>query len=467
MIYPEFDSGCRPRDDDAERLLIAGLLFNPGALLEIENNLGSGDFFRPEHSEIFAAISELHRDNAPVSSVSVIDKLKRRGEVSPEFKEMVYEYESFVTSGQSLGHYAAIVQRMGMLRRLADICEGGALAACSGDGDADALHETLLTKLNNVVSAAKTELSNVRDAIKNTYDNIMRRVEDPSSIKCTKTGFADLDAKTGGFKPGELIILAARPAVGKSALALEIARNAANISGLPSIFFTLEMDAESCHQRLLASVGRIPAHLIRNGGLSGEHIARLAEATNELYNTKIAFDDNAAVTVWDIKRKSRAYKHKHGLGLIVIDYLQLMTGNSRDSREREVAEISRQLKILAKELEVPILALSQLNRGLESRQNREPQLSDLRESGAIEQDADVCAFLHKEDNDETNENRGGHEVHSEKIQKVGLILRKNRHGSVGEIQLAWEPGFTRFSNHTEKSAYTGSNTAAIKSAAGW
>ena len=458
-----------PRDHNAERYVLSGLFNNPDGLLEIQDVIGSQDFDNGQYAEIFTAISELHRDTSPITSVSVLAKLRQTGELPPPMEDMVNECASSFVSGQNLDHYAEIIKQHSMRRELMSVCEQGVSQAAAGEIRAESIHNDIVGRLNDLVSDVRTELQTMKSALKSAFKSVLERTHNPESVKGVKTGFADLDDKTGGFKPGELIILAARPSVGKTALALEIAKNAAKISGEHTIVFSLEMDTQSCMERLMSSTGQIPSDKIRNGGLSPDQERRLGEVTNELYAIPMAFDDAGCVSVWDIKRKARAFKHKHGLGLIVIDYLQLMVGENKNGREREVAEISRHLKILAKELEVPILALSQLNRGLESRQNREPQLSDLRESGAIEQDADVCAFLHREEINEAYENYGGGETRTEDLSEIRLILRKNRHGAIGDIRLSWYPQFTLFTNAEDnfKPATMSSNSAAIKAAAGW
>jgi replicative DNA helicase len=447
-----------PASPEAEQSVLGAILVRPEVMDRIADLIMPEDFYREAHGRIYKAMLDLYAKGEPVDLVTVNALLKERGQLEgvggPVFLAGLSEQVGFATNAE---YYASLVKDKAVLRRLLD-CSQEIASACLSPVEnvpefLDEAEHKVFQVAEAKVRASFTPLSALVDTEIATLEAIWGRKDD--SLTGVTSGFIDLDNYTAGFQASDLIILAARPSMGKTALALNIAFNAAfgrrSTSGhtappVPVAFFSLEMSKEQLVRRLLSSVGEVDAsHISRATFLNSEDWVRLQEAAGLLLDCPIYIDDTPAATVLDIRAKSRRLKADGKLGLIVIDYLQLMQGRADlPSREQQISEISRSLKGLAKELNVPVIALSQLSREPEKRERKRPQLSDLRESGAIEQDADVVLFIYRE------------EVYKESPDNKGLaevIIGKQRNGSTGSIKLSFRAKFTRFDDLAKENEY--------------
>tara|TARA_B100000686_G_scaffold351820_1_gene451737 strand:+ start:848 stop:2155 length:1308 start_codon:yes stop_codon:yes gene_type:complete len=430
---------------DAERALLGGLMADAAAHPEVFDTIGSEHFHKPSHSRIYDAIRKLYDAHEPVDSITVSNTLS-----SEQAKHVTHDIDAACYSSVNLDHYAQIVAEASQRRQLVDTCRQ--FTELEGDRPVDDLIDEAVGQLTQIADTTKAKLQGCNELVKSVLGDIEKRAQGQISVG-HKTGFIDLDRMIGGLADGALYILGGRPSMGKSALGLSIGLNVSRISQLPVMVFSLEMTSESLVERLIAAEARVELSQIRTGQLSSEQWSRMAAAASSVAELPLSFDDASAVSTAEIRRKARRLKHEQGgLGLIVIDYLQLMTGKSKE-REREIAEISRELKRIAKDLECPVLCLAQLNRGVESRDDKRPRLSDLRESGAIEQDADVCAFVYRdsyynEQAEPINTWGGFNSAVTGGVQKedVELLIRKNRAGRTGTVNLNWLGAYTRFEN---------------------
>jgi replicative DNA helicase len=440
-----------PGNPEAEQSVLGAILVRPEALDRIADLIAPEDFYRGAHGRIYKAMLDLYGKGEPVDLVTVNALLKERGQLEgvggPVFLAGLSEQVGFATNAE---YYATLVRDKAVLRRLLDCTQEIAAGCLSPVEDVAEFLDEAEHKIFQVAEAKVrpgfSPISSLVDAEIATLEAIWGRKD--GSLTGVTSGFADLDNYTAGFQPSDLIILAARPSMGKTALALNIAVNAAfggpphkpqaRHTPVPVAFFSLEMSKEQLVRRLLSSVGKVDASQIRRAAfLTGPEWSHLQEAAGILLDCPIYIDDTPAATVLDIRAKSRRLKADGKLGLVIIDYLQLMQGRvDAPSREQQISEISRSLKGLAKELAVPVIALSQLSREPEKRERKRPQLSDLRESGAIEQDADVVMFIYRDEvyRKDTAENKGIAEV----------ILGKQRNGPIGMVKLKFWDKFTLF-----------------------
>jgi replicative DNA helicase len=399
------------------------------------------DFYLPAHRSIFSAFLQLYARNAPVDQVTVFDYLRDHDQLELAGGAVyLAELSKAVVSGANAGHYAKIVRDKSMQRSLIDVSAG--IIANSYDSSRDVQElvgesEKAILSISERVNS-KTFTSS-GELIKTIYETLNERLNNKNMSTGVSTGYARLDAMTnGGLQPSDLIILAARPGVGKTAFALNIAIRAALGSGVTVAVFSLEMNKESLMDRMLCAWGRVDHSHVRSGHLNDEEWTSLSHAADALTRARIFIDDTAVLTPLALSARCRRLKAEQGaLDLVIVDYLQLMRSPRNDSRELEVSDISRNLKALAKELKVPVLALAQLNRQLASRTDKTPQLSDLRESGAIEQDADLIMFIHQDD------------AYNNKDEKpptslTKIMIRKHRNGPTGNIELAYQRRFTAF-----------------------
>jgi replicative DNA helicase len=439
-----------PANPEAEQSVLGAILVRPEVMDRIADVIGPEDFYREAHGRIFRAMLDLYGRSEPVDLVTVNSLLKERGQLEgvggPAFLAGLSEQVGFATNVE---YYANLVKDKAVLRRLLD-CTQEIAAACLAPVEdvaefLDAAEHKVFQVAEAKVRPGFIPISALVDDEIATLEAIWGRKD--GALTGVTSGFSDLDSYTAGFQASDLIILAARPSMGKTALALNIAFNAAYKSKppVPVAFFSLEMSKEQLVRRLLSAEGRVDASQIRRAAfLTGDEWRRLQEAAGILLDCPIYIDDTPAATVLDIRAKSRRLKADGKLGLIIIDYLQLMQGRAElSSREQQISEISRSLKGLAKELNVPVIALSQLSREPEKREKKRPQLSDLRESGAIEQDADVVMFIYRD------------EVYRKDSQDKGIaevILGKQRNGPIGTIKLHFESKFTRFDDLAEENS---------------
>ncbi len=439
-----------PANPEAEQSVLGAILVRPDVLDRLADLIAAEDFYREAHGRIYQAMLDLYGKGEPVDLVTVSALLKERGHLEgiggPVFLAALSEQVGFATNAES---YANLVRDKAVLRRLLDCTQEIASACLAPVEDVAEFLDEAEHKIFQVAEAKVrpgfSPLSALVDTEIATLEAIWGRKD--GSLTGVTSGFTDLDNYTAGFQASDLIILAARPSMGKTALALNIAFNAAygrrrgggqSVPPVPVAFFSLEMSKEQLVRRLLSSEGRVDASRIRRAAfLTGEEWTKLQEAAGLLLDCPIFIDDTPAATVLDIRAKSRRLKADGKLGLIIIDYLQLMQGrHDAPSREQQISEISRSLKALSKELAVPVLALSQLSREPEKRERKRPQLSDLRESGAIEQDADVVMFIYRDEvyRQDSPENKGIAEV----------IIGKQRNGPIGTVKMHFEAKFTRF-----------------------
>ncbi len=440
--YQETRSDLRvpPSNIEAEESVLGAAMLSADAANSVMDRLEPGDFYKPAHQGIFEAIAELFDGNQPIDVITVSDALRRRNELERVggVSYLTGLLDS-VPTASNIDYYAAIVEENSLRRKL--LAAGGGIGNLAFE-DAD-IAEVMDQAEQAVFAVAEKRMGDglvpVRPLLTTALEDIEQLGTRGSEVTGLPTGFHDLDRKLAGLHPANLVVIAARPSMGKSALATNIALNVARHDH-PVAIFTLEMSREEVVQRLLCAVGRVDSQKLRTGQLQEQQWQRVARAAGDLFEAPIFIDDSASLTVTEIRAKCRRLKRQRGLDLVVVDYLQLMTGGNRrnENRQQEIAEISRNLKNLARELGVPIIAVSQLNRALEQRQDKRPMLGDLRESGAIEQDSDVVMFIYRDEyyHPENAENKGVAEVN----------IAKHRAGATGRVSMTFLAEFTLFSD---------------------
>jgi len=437
-----------PQNIEAEMSVLGCLLLDQEKLTTVLEIIKPEDFYREEHREIYVAVLELFDRSSPIDILTVEEQLRARGTLN-RIGGISYlgELAAGVISSENAKHYAGIISQKALLRKLIRACLKVVEDSYAAGEDASAIIEAAEMAIFEIMEDRnQTGVVHVREIISEIYDKLTELYNRKSRFTGLRTGFELLDDKTFGFQKSDLILLAARPSVGKSALALNIAHYAAVHVGEPVIFFSLEMARDQLVNRMISADEEIDAGSLRSGNLSEGDWRKIATATAKLMDAPLYIDDTSTVTVADIKAKCRRLKlERNGLGLVVIDYIQLMQGSGRsgrfDNRQQEMADISRALKLMAKELNAPVLALSQLSRAPEQRGEHRPMLSDLRDSGAIEQDADIVMFLYRD------------ELYHEDTEKPGvaeLIIAKHRNGETGMIELLYQNNFTRFANLSQR-----------------
>jgi replicative DNA helicase len=427
-----------PHDVAAEQCVLGGMLLSKDAISDVIEVIRPTDHYRPAHQLVHEAILDLYARGEPADPITVSNELTRRGELSRiGGAPYLHTLMAAVPTAANAGYYARIVRERAILRRLVEAGTRIVQFGYAGDADADDLVDRAQAEVYAVTDKRIAEdyhpLSEIMPAALEEIEAIGAH---GGGISGVPTGFADLDSLTNGLHPGQMIVVAARPAVGKSALALDFARSATIRHGLPTVVFSLEMGRNEITMRLLSAEARVPMHIMRTGQMSDDDWGRLAKRMSEVADAPLFIDDSPNMSLMEIRAKCRRLKQRHDLKLVIIDYLQLMSSPKRtESRQQEVSEMSRSLKLLAKELQVPVVALSQLNRGPEQRQDKKPMLSDLRESGSIEQDADVVILLHREDAYERESPRAG---------EADLIIAKHRNGPTATVTVAFQGHYSRF-----------------------
>ncbi|MEW6220571.1 MAG: replicative DNA helicase [Thermodesulfobacteriota bacterium] len=431
-----------PQNLEAEQCVLGAALLQNDSLLRVIEILQDEDFYRTAHRRIFSALITLLERNEPQDLITLINILKERNQLDEiGGPAAVAALTDGVPSTANILYYAQIVRKKSVLRRLIQVCSDIAARCYEEQDDID----ELLNEVEETVfeiSRAKSSQSTfpMSTIIKGTFKMVERLYERKELITGVATGYAEFDKRTAGLQPSDLIILAGRPSMGKTALAMNMAQHAAIHRKVPVVIFSLEMSKEQLGMRLLCSESRVDSHRLRTGFIQETDWPKLIRAAGRLSEAPIFIDDTPAITALEMRAKARRLKSEHNLGLVVVDYLQLMRGHSRtERREQEISEISRALKAMAKELSVPVVALSQLNRSVEQRPNKRPQLSDLRESGAIEQDADLICFIYRDEvynKAEDNPNRGLAEV----------IIGKQRNGPTGTVMMTFLDRFSTFEN---------------------
>lgn len=434
-----------PHSEEAEKAVLGAILREPGEkLLEVlgKTQLLPQHFFLDAHRSIFTAILEFEQAGKTFDSIDVFERLKKSGFESPQ-----YAFDLIAAAPLTLNveHYADIVRKNYFLRRIIAACQDTAHKAMSVDGELSSFIAEVEKEFLNIAKDQEREggLVSAKDALVPTLEEIERRLTSNGEVTGVTSGFVDMDRFTGGWQKSDLIILAARPGMGKTALALNWAINAVKSGAqMHAAIFTLEMSKEQLMERLIAAEGRIESTKLRKGSLDEDEQDRLMNAARTIHSLghRLVVDETPGISLMEVRARCRRHQKEHGLHLIVIDYLQLMSGSTfaqKQSREREISEISMGLKALAKELAVPIIALAQLNRGPDARPDKRPKISDLRESGSMEQDADQILFVYRDEY---------YNPQSEHVGKAEILVAKNRHGEVGSFYLAWQPNFVSFFN---------------------
>jgi replicative DNA helicase len=441
---PKFDR-TPPQDVEAEQSVLGGMLLSKDAIADVIEVLRGNDFYRPAHQLIYDAILDLYGRGEPADAVTVAAELSRSGTIArvgghPYLHTLI----SGVPTAANAGYYAEIVAERSILRRLV---EAGTRIVQMGYGAAGG--EGMAGTVDDVIDRAQAEIYEVterrtsedyvriEDLLQPTMDEL-ERIQVNDGHGGVPTGFEQLDEMLHGLHPGQMIVVAGRPGSGKSTLAMDFARSAAIRHHAPTVIFSLEMSKQDIMMRLFSAEARVKLNDIRSGRMSDDDWRKIALRSSELAEAPLFIDDSPNLTMMEIRAKSRRLKQRHGLKLIVIDYMQLMTSGKRvESRQQEVSEFSRAMKLIAKELEVPVVALSQLNRGPEQRTDKKPMLSDLRESGSIEQDADVVLLVHREDMYERESPRAG---------EADIIIAKHRNGPTGNAVVAFQGHLSRFAD---------------------
>jgi len=431
-----------PQDVVAEKSLLGAIMLSDTVLPDILDILKPSDFYEESHQIIFKAILNLYNQSRPIDLLTLTSELK----ASKELKKIggapyLTELTNFVPTASHAKAYAEIVEKTSVRRRL--IKAGTEIANKAYEDDAD---------VNNLVGTAEKQLFEVSDKIvrsdyvamdellADAFDRIEELHKNKGALRGLKTGFRDLDKKTAGFQKGDLIIVGARPAMGKTTFAQNIAYNIASINKKGVLFFSMEMAKNEIVDRMISDVSGVDNWKMRTGNLTDEEFSRIGDALGEMDEIPIYIDDTSSMNIMELRNKARRAMHDHDIGIVIVDYLQLIQGSDRyaGNRVQEVTEISRGLKILARELEIPVVALAQLSRNVTGRENPRPVLSDLRESGSIEQDADLVMFLHRPDYYRQNDDN------YEETHITELLIAKHRHGAIGKIELYFHPELLRF-----------------------
>jgi replicative DNA helicase len=427
-----------PHDLAAEQCVLGGMLMSKDAISDVMEVIRPADHYRPAHQLVHEAILELYGRGEPADPVTVSDLLAKRGELTRVGGgAYLHTLIASVPTAANAGYYARIVRERAILRRLVEVGTRIVQLGYAGDGDADELVDRAQAEIYGVTERRVTEdFLPLSEIMPGALDEIEAIGSRGGVMTGVPTGFADLDALTNGLHAGQMVVIAARPAIGKSTLALDLARAAAVKHRMAAVLFSLEMSRNEITMRLLSAEARVPLHAMRTGQMGEEDWTRLARRMSEVVDAPLFIDDSPNMSMMEIRSKCRRLKQRHDLRMVIVDYLQLMSSPRRvENRQQEVSEMSRSLKLLAKEIDVPVVAISQLNRGPEQRNDKRPLLSDLRESGSIEQDSDVVILLHREDAYERESPRAG---------EADLIVAKHRNGPTTTVTVAFQGHYSRF-----------------------
>ena len=433
----------QPNSVESEQAVLASMLMSREAVVNVADMLTKDDFYQTQYGVIFEAMVELYHEGTSIDLITLMERLKEKGVPESVYGiETMQELMSAVPTSANAKKYAEIVKDRANMRRVIKLAENAA-NECYTLKDSSA---NILSNIENQVLEMTQNANNgddivpIREVVDNVLRNIREAAKQQGNVTGVPTGFLDLDDMLTGLHGSELILVAARPAMGKTAFVLNIAEYVILKTDVPVAIFNFEMNKEQLVQRMIAMESQVNSQNIRTGNLQDDQWLKLYESSNIIGGTKLFIEDQSNVTIGDIRNKCRKLKQRHNVGLIIIDYLQLMSGNGRtDSRQQEVSEISRGLKVLAKELDVPIIALSQLSRAVEARTDHRPMLSDLRESGSIEQDADVVMFIYRVD-------KYRDDLPEEDKNKAEIIIAKQRNGATGTVMLGWQGEYTKFVN---------------------
>jgi len=432
-----------PHSIEAEQAVIGAMLMDKEAILTSSEIVSGDDFYQSAYGVIFEAIVEIYNEGKPVDLITLQSRLKEK-DVPAEISslEFVRDLVAAVPTSANVKYYAEIVAEKAMLRRLIKLNEEIENMCYLGKEPMEAVLETTEKKVFELVQKRNTgDFVPIKQVVLNALDKIEAASKNAGSVTGIPTGFLDLDYKTAGLQPSDLILIAARPSMGKTAFVLNIAQHVAFKANKSVAIFSLEMSKEQLVNRLFALEAQVDAQSLRTGNLKDSDWEKLIESAGIIGKSKLMIDDTPGISISELRSKCRKMKLEHGLDLIIIDYLQLMTGRvggRSESRQQEISEISRALKGVARELNVPVVALSQLSRAVEQRPDHRPMMSDLRESGAIEQDADVVMFIYRDDY---------YNKDTELKNVAEIIIAKQRNGAIGTINLTWLPQYTKFANY--------------------
>ncbi|WP_418745699.1 replicative DNA helicase [Frisingicoccus sp.] len=434
-----------PHSDEAERAVIGAMLMDADAIATASEIIGSDDFYQRQYGILFDVMTELYGEDKPVDLVTLQERLKNK-DVPPELTsvEFISGILNDVPISANVGYYAKTVAEKALLRRMIKTNEEIANTCYLGKESLDQILEDTEKKIFGLLQKKSTDdFVPIRDVVLSVIDKIEMAAKHKGTVTGLATGFYDLDYKTSGFQPSDLILVAARPSMGKTAFVLNLAQYIAVKNKVPTVIFSLEMSKDQLVNRLLSMESKVDSQLIRTGNLSANDWEKLIESAGDISKAPLIIDDTPGISISELRSKCRKFKLENNLGLVIIDYLQLMSGGSKrtDSRQQEISDISRSLKALAREINAPVIALSQLSRACETRPDHRPILSDLRESGAIEQDADVVMFIYRDDY---------YNKDTDKKNISEIIIAKQRNGPIGTVELVWLPNYTKFANKSKK-----------------
>ncbi|MBQ7241490.1 MAG: replicative DNA helicase [Firmicutes bacterium] len=436
----EYFTKVPPHDPEAEQAVLSSILMDKEAIITASEILKPEDFYNPANQAVFEAARELFAKNIPIDAITIKDKLIEKG-VFEEIGGLPYIASITSASANSVNikHYADIVEGKSILRSLISASSEISGHSYKSDEDVNQILDLAEKSIFDISQKRHTGSAvHISDITVSVFEKIEEAYANGKKITGIPTGFMDFDFKTAGLQPSDLILIAARPSMGKTALALNIVQNASIRQGIPVAVFSLEMSSNQLVNRILCSEAMVDAQKVKTGNLTEDDWPKLIEAMGPISEAPIYIDDTPGITPMELRAKCRRLKIEHGIGLVVIDYLQLMSSDSgRDSRQQEISEISRSLKAIAREMDVPVIALSQLSRACEQRSDKRSMLSDLRESGAIEQDADIVAFLYREEY---------YFPDTEKKNQAELIIAKQRNGPTGTVDLMWLNQYTKFTS---------------------
>lgn len=440
-----------PHSNEAEQAILGAMLVYPSVIRVVfDQGLGKEDFYLDIHQRIFAAMEYLSMNGKPIDVTSLITRLQDSEELHlVGGADYIIKLSDTAVSSANANHYIELIKNRAHLRKLIETAQQIAEDGFDTGNELDDVMDQAERSILNVTRSRKaTEFKSSKEIVNTVIQELIRLRSTSDHVTGVKTGYYDLDRMTNGFQRGDMIILAARPSMGKTAFALNLALNAAQYNKGAIAIFSLEMPAEALMKRIMSAKSHVESNKLRSGILSDDEFNKLNESANELSGSKIYIDDSSNVKIAEIYSKCRKLKSEHGLDLVVIDYLQLISGSGRgngDNRQQEIAEISRSLKGLAREMDCPVIALSQLSRAVESRPDKHPMLSDLRESGSIEQDADIVMFLYRDEyynKDKTQDN-------GNLPERTDVDIAKHRNGATGRIELAFSRHISAFFNYTE------------------
>ena len=433
-----------PHSDEAERAVIGSMLMDQDAIVTASEILSDEDFYQRQYGLLFEVMVELYREDKPVDLITLQERLKNK-DVPPELTsiEFIGGIINDVPTSANIKHYAQTVSEKALLRRMIKATEGIANTCYLGKEPVDNILENTEKQIFDLLQKKSSEeFVPIRDVVLSVIDKIETAAKHKGTVTGIPTGFYDLDYKTSGFQPSDLILIAARPSMGKTAFVLNLAQHIAVKNHVTTAIFSLEMSKDQLVNRILSMESKVDSQLLRTGNLSANDWEKLIESAGEISKAPLIIDDTPGISISELRSKCRKMKLENNLGLVIIDYLQLMSGGKRsESRQQEISEISRSLKALAREINAPVIALSQLSRACETRPDHRPMLSDLRESGAIEQDADVVMFIYRDDY---------YNKDTDKKNISEIIIAKQRNGPIGTVELVWLPIYTKFANKSKQ-----------------